>query len=916
MRRFLSILLALCSGCSVFGQIRTVSVLTNGALAAPLNFFVANSNLLNAAIAPAGGVNIVDSQVATNANIAKSKISTNGTWLVTDIPGLPYLPLAGGVLTGPVTFTTLTSDGFGTVIQDGYVQLGSVVVDGNNGYAQAAGVRSVNITNLGTIYSNNGQFTNSLTLNGSPVLTNAPAGIIFSVNGTASSAPNITNTSTLIWDLTSDNVNGYPTNLADAQIASGAAISESKISGLTSDLSSKLPLAGGTMTGSILGNATNDLGSAGSRFHDLSLGHNADILGTLAVAGETTLQNAGPSNLLRTDGNSKVKPVTVGSGIAFDGTNLTSTGLQTGSANLTNWSALSTNDFVNKVGSTMTAGGLTNRFDGFVGNGAGLTNIPESGVTSLVSDLASKQTGSSNLTNWSAVGTNAFVNTNGTGFPALTGDVTTVQGAVATTIAANAVTDAKFRQGVARSVVGVTGNSTANTADIQGTTDQVLRVNGAGTALAFGAIDLSKSAAATGVVQAASFPALTGDITTVAGAVATTLKNTGTAGTYRSVTFDAQGRETSGSNPTTFSGYGISDTAANLGTALGTQTANTVFAGPTSGGAATPTMRALVAADIPSLSATYLPLAGGTMTGALLFTDNTYDIGATAATRPRTLYLATSGIIQKDAIGTTPADALVITNSTAANTNAQQYSGALRFDGKGWATTGSSNQPVAWRIYEQPVQGSANPSANLLFDWSYNGGAFVTFLTVGGNTTGSGGNLTFNGNVVAQGNTTVNASSYFIVSGKAIASSPTDGIWLLQNNAANNFTRLDFGGTTATFPAWTRTLAGFTLTGGDGTANSTNNLIVPGTLSVTNGVSSLDTTAAVNIAAGGFTNTFNGNATVYIDGTGVTFTVYNTAGTAVYTNAATVTHATVNLQKSGKVLVTAGTGVTGVAVPF
>lgn len=92
-------------------------------------------------------------------------------------------------------------------------------------------------------------------------------------------------------------------------------------------------------------------------------------------------------------------------------------------------------------------------------------------------------------------------------------------------IANNAVTNAKLYQGIARSVIGVTGNVTANTADIQGTTDQVLRVNGAGTALAFGAIDLSKAAAATGVLQAASFPALTGDVTTVAGALATTIAN-------------------------------------------------------------------------------------------------------------------------------------------------------------------------------------------------------------------------------------------------------------------------------------------------------------------------------------------------------------------------------------------------------
>ena len=49
---------------------------------------------------------------------------------------------------------------------------------------------------------------------------------------------------------------------------------------------------------------------------------------------------------------------------------------------------------------------------------------------------------------------------------------------------------------------------------------------------------------------------------------------------------------------------------------LSTQSANTVFAGPTSG-SAQPTFRVLVSSDIPSLSAIYLPLAGGTMSGAI-----------------------------------------------------------------------------------------------------------------------------------------------------------------------------------------------------------------------------------------------------------------------------------------------------------
>jgi hypothetical protein len=55
-------------------------------------------------------------------------------------------------------------------------------------------------------------------------------------------------------------------------------------------------------------------------------------------------------------------------------------------------------------------------------------------------------------------------------------------------ISNNAVENSELRQGIARSVIGVTGNATANVADIQGTTDQVLRVDGAGTTLAFGQV--------------------------------------------------------------------------------------------------------------------------------------------------------------------------------------------------------------------------------------------------------------------------------------------------------------------------------------------------------------------------------------------------------------------------------------------
>lgn len=61
--------------------------------------------------------------------------------------------------------------------------------------------------------------------------------------------------------------------------------------------------------------------------------------------------------------------------------------------------------------------------------------------------------------------------------------------------------------------------------------------------------------------------------------------------------------------PNIFSVTGSPVTASGtLAASLATQTANTVFAGPTTGSAAAPTFRALDAADIPDLSGTYQPL--------------------------------------------------------------------------------------------------------------------------------------------------------------------------------------------------------------------------------------------------------------------------------------------------------------------
>ncbi len=72
-----------------------------------------------------------------------------------------------------------------------------------------------------------------------------------------------------------------------------------------------------------------------------------------------------------------------------------------------------------------------------------------------------------------------------------------------------------------------------------------------------------------------------------------------------------------------------------------------------------------------ALAAETLPIGGGTLTGNLLFTDNTYDIGASGATRPRTGYFGTS--VVSPFFISTAADGVRFWNSS--NTNDSSTTG-------------------------------------------------------------------------------------------------------------------------------------------------------------------------------------------------------------------------------------------------
>lgn len=118
---------------------------------------------------------------------------------------------------------------------------------------------------------------------------------------------------------------------------------------------------------------------------------------------------------------------------------------------------------------------------------------------------------------------------------------------------------------------------------------------------------------------------LSGDVTgTGTTAITTTLANSGvTIGTYKSVTVDVKGRVTAGTNPTTLSGYGITDaldTSATAQTKSGNLTVASIIR---SGGTSSQFLKADGSVDSSTYlttgtaSTTYAALSGATFTGAI-----------------------------------------------------------------------------------------------------------------------------------------------------------------------------------------------------------------------------------------------------------------------------------------------------------
>jgi hypothetical protein len=171
-------------------------------------------------------------------------------------------------------------------------------------------------------------------------------------------------------------------------------------------------------------------------------------------------------------------------------------------------------------------------------------------------------------------------------------------------------------------------------------------------------------------------------------------------------------------NPITSSGT--------LSTSFQTQSANTVFAGPATG-SNTPGFRQLVAADIPSLSSTYLPLAGGSLSGNLTVGGD-LTVNGTVTTINSTTISVDDKTIEIGAV-TSPTDTtaegggIILKGSTDKS--------MLWYSGIGWAFNDSLSLPVNKTL--KISDGATN--REIFGSWDVTASAFaVDYLLIDGGT--------------------------------------------------------------------------------------------------------------------------------------------------------------------------------------
>lgn len=463
-------------------------------------------------------------------------------------------------------------------------------------------------------------------------------------------------------------------------------------------------------------------------------------------------------------------------------------------------------------------------------------------------------------------------------FPALTGDVTTSAGSVATVIGAAAVSLSKMAQMATDSILGratagtgspevLTALPFAYTGDVTRPADsnvltiandavvtaKILDANVTLAKMANIATDsiIGRASASTGVPEVlTALPwAFTGDVTSAADANALTIAND--AVTYAKMQNVSAASRLIGRGSA--SGAGDPEEIT-LGSGL-------------------------------TMTGTSLSASGGSAAGSdtqVQFNDGGTAFGGDAGF----VYNKTNdmlSVINSAGANTAPTTAgFMVQNTTAASSGNQMYSPGIYWEGQGWKTTATAaSQPVRFVSYTVPVQGSANPSGNWILSSSINSGAFSARLTVS-----SAGLVTANSSFQAS-----TSGSYAFGSTRSTLKSSSDGLIELGNAAGTDFTRLNFGGATTSFAGIASSGTTLTVTRGDGTSGATFN---PDSLTMSAG-KAISITSGANQRAGDATlvgGTVTVNNTTVTANTRVFLTRKSTGGTIGFAVTYTVSAAT------------------------
>lgn len=155
-------------------------------------------------------------------------------------------------------------------------------------------------------------------------------------------------------------------------------------------------------------------------------------------------------------------------------------------------------------------------------------------------------------------------------------------------------------------------------------------------------------------------------------------------------------------------------------------------------------------------------LAALTATDASLTFSGSYD-GSTARTVGLNLAnsntFTTNQIIQKNALGMTFADGLLVSNTTAAANGAQQVSPFIHLSGKGWGTTAGTSQDISFDLGVLPTQAGV-PIGTLQFMSSINGSAATTVFSItSAGSVVAASNLSVGSNTITAGTVSANTVS-------------------------------------------------------------------------------------------------------------------------------------------------------------